>query len=74
MKDLQRTASDQRLPGWLRNPWNLATQRQLPEAQAANAELPDVGPRTSADLAAVVLARREFGLLRVLYSFCCSCH
>src|ERR1035441_4917871 len=33
-----------------------------------------MAPRTSANLAAVMLARRELRLLRVLHSFCCSGH
>src|SRR5215472_2981518 len=60
------------LPGRLRNPGNLSPQRQSAETQTADAELPQVSARTPADLAAVVLARREFGLARVLHSFCCS--
>src|SRR5215470_15278073 len=72
------------LPRRLRNSRNLAAQRQLPETQPADAELAQVRARASADLAAVVLARRELRLLyvlrldlafrRVLHSFCCSCH
>jgi hypothetical protein len=61
------------LPRRLRNPWNFALQRELAEAQAANAELAQKCARPSAQLAAVVLARGELGLLRVLNSFCCSC-
>src|SRR5215469_8536419 len=60
------------LPGRLRNPGNLSPQRQPAETQTADAELPQVSARTPADLAAVVLARRELGLACVLHSFCCS--
>ena len=70
-------ANDQRqgpttlLPGRLRNTWDLAPQRQSPETQTANAELAEKSARTTADLAAVVLARRELRFSRVLHSFCC---
>src|SRR5579863_10149175 len=67
------------LPGRLRNPWNLAAQRQLPETQPADAELAQKCPRTSAQVAAVVFAGRELGFLGrvlmqahvILHSFCC---
>src|SRR5579862_9588272 len=62
------------LPRRLRNPWNLPAQRQLPEAQAANAELAQKSARTAAELAAVVFARGKLGLSCVLNSFCCSRH
>jgi len=52
------------LPGRLRNPGNLATQRQAPETQATDAELAQKCARTPADLAAVVPPRREFRLRR----------
>jgi hypothetical protein len=52
----QRPATNDVLPGRLRNPWNFPAQRQLAEAQAADAELPQKSARTSAQLAAVVLA------------------
>jgi len=51
------------LPGRLRNPRNLATQRQAPETQATDAELAQKRARTSADLAAVVPSRGELGPL-----------
>jgi hypothetical protein len=70
------------LPGRLRNPWNLPAQRELAEAQAADAELAQKSPRASAQLAAVMLARGELGLLyvfrllmqpdAVFHSLCCS--
>src|SRR5581483_245476 len=62
------------LPGRLRDARNFSPQRESTEAQAANAELAQVGARTSANLAAVVLARGELGFLRVLNSFRCRCH
>src|SRR5689334_7628913 len=43
----QPPATNNALPGRLRNPWNLPAQRQLAEAQAADAELPQVSARTS---------------------------
>src|SRR5581483_11307804 len=72
------------LPRRLRNSRNLSPQRQPAETQAANAELAEIRTRTSANLAAVMLARGELGLLHILrfnlalrtvfHSFCCSCH
>src|SRR5579872_2711598 len=62
------------LPRRLRNPWNFPAKRQLPETQAANAELAQKSARTSAQLAAVVLARGKLGFSCVLNSFCCSRH
>src|SRR5207302_10385599 len=58
------------LPARLRNPRNFPTQRQPAETQAANAKLAQVAARTSANLAAVVLARGKLGLSCVLNSFC----
>jgi hypothetical protein len=52
----QRLVTNDALPRGLRNPRNFPAQRQLSEAQAADAELPQVSARTSAQLAAVVLA------------------
>src|SRR5580704_947212 len=74
------------LPRRLRNPRNLPAQRELAEAQAANAELAHVSARTPAELAAVVLPRGKLRLrqlvvarrrkllfdLCVLHSFCGS--
>ena len=62
------------LPGRLANPGNLSPQRQSAEAQPAKAELAQIGARASAQLAAVVLARRELGLLVVLGDAGCSGH
>jgi len=62
------------LPGRLRNTWNLATQREATEAQATYPELAEESAWASADLAAVVLARRKLRLACVLYSFCCRSH
>src|SRR5271157_325918 len=67
----QRPAANGGLPRGFRNPWNLPAQRQLPEAQPANAELAQKRARPPAQVAAVVLARRELGFPRVLHSFCC---
>src|ERR1700675_3711797 len=71
---MQSPCRDDLLPGRLRNPGNLPLEGQSAETQPAKAELTQVCARTSADLAAVVLARRELGLLCVLHSFCGSCH
>jgi hypothetical protein len=54
------------LPRRLRNPWNLSAQSQLPETEPADAEFAQKGARPSADVAAVVPARRELGLLRLV--------
>src|SRR5581483_3644986 len=62
------------LPRRLRNPWNLPAQRELAEAQAANAELAQKRAWTPAELAAVVLARGKLGLSCVFNSFCCGRH
>ena len=62
------------LPGRLRDPRNLAPKGQSAEAQPAEAELAQVGARTSAQLAAVVLARRELGFFVVLGDAACSGH
>jgi len=53
----QRPAANDPLPRRLRNPWNFPAQRQLAEAQAANAELAQEAARPSAKLAAVMPAR-----------------
>src|ERR1700733_214931 len=81
-KNEERTAVH--LPRRLRNSRNLAPQCQSPEAQSADAELAEIGPRTPANLAAIVLARRKLrkfpvarfslALRAILDSFCCSCH
>jgi hypothetical protein len=60
--DRRQTTNDG-LPRRLRNPWNLSAQRQAAEAQAADAELAQKRARASAQVAAVVLARRKLGFL-----------
>src|SRR5450755_1900171 len=62
------------LPGRLRDPRNVPAQRELTEAQAAQAELAHVSARPAAILAAVVLATGKLGLLCVLNSLCRRCH
>jgi len=54
------------LPGRLRNSGDLSPQCQLPEAQPAYAKLPQETPRTSAELAAVMLSRGKLGLPRLV--------
>src|ERR1017187_968047 len=49
------------LPRRLRNPWNLPAQRELPEAESANAELAQERAWAAAQFAAIVPARRELG-------------
>jgi predicted nucleic acid-binding Zn-ribbon protein len=48
--------------------------RKATEAQTAHAELAEERTRTSAKLAAIMLARLELGLARVFNSFCSGCH
>src|ERR1051326_525549 len=62
------------LPRRFRNARNFSTQGQPAETKAANTKLAKISARTSADLAAVMLARRKLGLLCVFNSFCCSSH
>src|SRR6202166_3765410 len=54
------------LPGRLRHSGDLPAQRQFTEAQAAEAELAQISPRTSATLAAVVPTRRKLRSLRLV--------
>src|ERR1700692_1117830 len=82
--DQRLTTNDQRrpLPGRLRNSRDLSPQRQPAETQAAQPKLAQKSSGTPANLAAVMLARRELRLLyvlrlglairAVLHSFCCS--
>src|SRR5579859_1240620 len=69
-----RETSGSELPTRLRDAGDLALEGQTAETQAADAELPQKCARTSAQLAAVVLAARELRLPRVFDSFCCRCH
>ena len=62
------------LPGRLHDPRNLTAQCQSAEAQPAKAELAQVSARASAQLATIVLTRRELGLLVVLGDAGCSGH
>jgi hypothetical protein len=81
----QKTNGD--LPGRLGNAGNFSPQCQTAEAKPAKPELAEIGPRPSANLAAVVPTRGKLGFwlsfaarqlkllldLRVLDSFCCRC-
>src|SRR5260370_41535814 len=49
-------------------------ESKTPEAEAAYAELPEEGAGTTAELAAVVLARLELRFPCIFYAFCGSCH
>jgi hypothetical protein len=62
------------LPARLVYARNLALQSQRPEAQTADAELAQEGPRPSAQLATIVLAAAELRLPRVFHPFCSGCH
>src|SRR5713226_1881126 len=54
-----------RLPAALRHPGDVALERQLAEAQAAQPELPHVGARPAAQVAAV--AQPDLELRRLLF-------
>jgi hypothetical protein len=62
------------LPARFHDTGNFSLERKAAETQTANAELPQEPPRTSAELAPVVLAAAELRLPRILHSFCSSCH
>jgi hypothetical protein len=62
------------LPARLHDAGNLASQRETAKAQTADAKLPQVSPRPSAELAPIVLAAAELRLPRVFHPFCCGCH
>src|SRR5215831_150950 len=62
------------LPGRLRHPRHFALQRQPAEAQAANAELAQVGARPPADRTAVAVLGRKLGFLVRLGNLCCCRH
>src|SRR5271166_4446403 len=63
-----------KLPRRLRNAGNFPLERQAAEAQTAEAELAQIGPRTSANVAAVVRARGELGFLVRLGDLACCSH
>jgi hypothetical protein len=69
----QPPATSDALPGRLRNAWNLPAQRQLTEAQSADAELPQEPPRTSAKLAAVMSAGGEDSSVLANAGFAVNC-
>src|ERR1035438_9275019 len=62
------------LPTRLHDPGNLALQGQTAEAQTADTELAQKGARTSADMTAIVLPDRKFGLLVRLGNTGCLRH
>src|SRR4030095_3441820 len=55
-------------------PGNLAPERQLTEAQAAQRKLPEIGARTGALPAAIPMPNPELRLSLVLDDFCCRSH
>src|SRR5579862_788558 len=62
-------------PTALDNAWNLAAQRQLAEAQAAQRELAHIRARTAALAAPVAMPNRVLRrLVEVLDGFCCRRH
>src|ERR1700722_4377017 len=62
------------LPTGLNDAGNFAPKRQLAEAQAAKAKLAQVGARSAANLAAIMLAAGKLRLAGGFYSVCCGCH
>src|SRR5665213_1656040 len=62
------------LPAALRHTRDVAVERQLPETQAAQPELPHVGARPAAQVAAVAQAHLELGRLVFFRDFCGRCH
>ncbi len=62
------------LPAGLYDAWDFTLERQTTEAQPADAELAEECAGATAELAAVVLAALELGLLCVLDCFCSSRH
>src|SRR5580765_8111322 len=62
------------LPGALRHAGDVALERQLAEAQAAQRELPHVSARTAAQVAAVAQANLEFRLLLFFGDLRCCSH
>src|SRR6185312_4026982 len=61
-------------PGGLNDARDLTLERQLTEAEAADAELPQKRARPATQLTTIVLAALELRLACVLDSFCSSCH
>jgi hypothetical protein len=61
-----------KLPAGLDDTWNISAVRQLPEAQAADAELAKKCPGTPAELATVMLPALEFRFPCVLDALCCG--
>ena len=61
-KPAQRSMAERDLPRCLLDSRNLSLIGQLPEADTADAVVPEVGVGTAADLAAVVAAAGELGL------------
>jgi hypothetical protein len=62
------------LPTGFNDARDFAPERQLAEAQAAEAELAQIRARPAANLAAIVLAAGKFRLAGVFNSFRSSCH
>src|SRR5580698_7895225 len=62
------------LPARLDDAWNFSLEGERTEAETAYAELAKERARTTAELAAVVLARLELRFPCVFDAFCSSCH
>jgi hypothetical protein len=54
--------------------WYFAVERQIPEADTAQAEAAQIGALASALHAAVILPRREFRLALLFFTHCFSGH
>src|SRR5271167_3293831 len=62
------------LPARLHNARNFSLEGERTEAETADAELAKERARTTAELAAVVLAGLELRFSCIFYAFCGSCH
>src|SRR5215813_12799020 len=63
-----------RSPAALRDPCDVALERQLAEAEAAQRELPHVGARAAAQMAAVAQPDLELRRFLFLCDLCSRCH
>src|SRR5216684_1836021 len=61
-------------PAALRHARDVAFERQLPKAQAAQSEFPHVGARPAAQMAAVAQAHLELRRLVFFRDLCGRCH
>src|ERR1700730_10740181 len=74
MSAIGSVISDSLSPAALRHPCHIALERELAKAQAAQPELPHVGARTAAQVAAVAQAYLVFRCLQLFRGLCCRGH